>query len=50
MKRSLNFDKVAKKLTTPMSSEEALKDVVPFNWSKKVLDGEKKITVCGANK
>lgn len=50
MKRSLNFDKIVNKLTTPISSEEALKDVIPFNWSQEVLEGTKKITVCGTNK
>lgn len=48
MKRSLNFNKIVNKLTTPISSEEALKDVIPFNWSKEILDGTKRITVCGA--
>jgi len=45
MKRSLNFNKIINRLATPISSEEALEDVIPFNWSKEVLDGTKKITV-----
>jgi hypothetical protein len=35
------YNKIPK--TNYISSEEALKDVVPFNWSKEVLSGEKKL-------
>ena len=50
MNRGLNFDKIKNKLMNPISSEEALKEIIPFNWSKDVLNGNKKITVCGTNK
>ena len=34
-----------------ISSKEALKDVVPFNWSKNVLKGNSKVKiVSGKNK
>lgn len=45
MKGTFDFNKIKGRLTTPMSSEEALKDVTPFQWSKCVLSGEKKILV-----
>ncbi|EDK32531.1 hypothetical protein [Clostridium kluyveri] len=50
MKRSLNLNKLKNRQRTNISSEEALKDVIPFNWSKEVLDGKKKITVSGVTK
>lgn len=29
----------------PMSMEEALKDVIPINWSDDVLTGKKKVVI-----
>lgn len=45
MKRSLNINKLATKNMTTMSSKEALKDVIPFQWSAEVLNGNKNIIV-----
>ncbi|EPY2277945.1 hypothetical protein ACXAT3_002697 [Clostridium sporogenes] len=45
MKRSLNINKLATKKTTTISSKEALKDIIPFKWSKEVVNGTKKIKV-----
>lgn len=50
MKRSLNLSKITGKKTTVISSEEALKDIIPINWSQEVVQGTKKILVCGTNK
>lgn len=33
-----------------VSSDEALKDVVPINWSQEVLDGTKKIVISGGKR
>jgi len=45
MKRGLNLDKLKNRKHIDISSEEALKDIIPFNWSKDVLEGKKKITI-----
>jgi|GEM_PF-5109293 len=45
VKRSLNINKLATKNMTTMSSKEALKDVIPFQWSAEVLNGNKNIIV-----
>lgn len=50
MKRSLNLQKLKNKKITTISSEEALADIVPFNWSEEVLNGTKKVLVYGVNK
>lgn len=50
MKRSLNLNKLANKTINTISYEEALKDVIPMNWSKEVLNGTKKVIICGVNK
>ncbi|NCI19869.1 hypothetical protein EJM73_09545 [Clostridium botulinum] len=50
MKRSLNLNKLATKNITTISSKEALKDVIPFEWSEEVLNGTKKIAVSAKNK
>jgi hypothetical protein len=42
----IDFKKLLKnKKTTIVSSEDALKDIIPFNWSNDVLSGRKKIIV-----
>lgn len=50
MKRSLNLSKLLNKKINIISYEEALKDIIPINWSKEVLNGTKKVVVCGVNK
>lgn len=47
MRRSLNLSKLKDRPRTTITSREALKDAVPFKWSKDVLEGKKKITVNG---
>lgn len=42
-KRRLDFSKLSGKKLKIVSSEEALKDVIPINWSIDVLSGDKKI-------
>lgn len=44
-KRRLDFSKLSGRKLKIVSSEEALKDVIPINWSENVLSGDKKI--CG---
>lgn len=44
-KRRLDFSKLSGRKSKIVSSEEALKDVTPINWSKDVLSGDKQI--CG---
>jgi hypothetical protein len=48
MGRGLDLSKLDNRKKIPMSTAEALKDVTPIEWSKKVMSGEKKVTVCGA--
>ena len=50
IKRSLNLGKLANKKITTVSSEEALKDIIPINWNDEVLNDTKKVVVCGINK
>lgn len=45
MKRKLNINKLKDRKHINISSEEALEDIVPFNWSKDVLEGKKTITI-----
>lgn len=40
----LNLDLMGNKKFKIVSSDNALKDVTPFPWSKEVLDGKKKVT------
>lgn len=42
-KRRLDFSKLSGRKLKIVSSEEALKDVIPINWSIDVLSGDKKI-------
>ena len=41
----LDLDKLKNKNSTIISSEEALKDVIPIPWSKEVLSSEKQVDV-----
>ncbi|WP_035794423.1 hypothetical protein [Clostridium algidicarnis] len=50
MKRSLNLEKLKDRRSVIISSNQALKDIVQINWSKKVLNGRKQVEVCGTNK
>lgn len=47
--RRLNFSKLSFS-SRSISTEEALKDVMPFNFDKDILDGNRKIIVTGCNK
>lgn len=44
-KRRLDLSKLSGRKLKIVSSEEALKDIIPINWSIDVLSGDKKI--CG---
>lgn len=44
--KGININKLIKeKKFVKTSTKEALKDVTPINWSKKVLEGKQKIEV-----
>ncbi|UWG97984.1 hypothetical protein LPY66_04030 [Dehalobacter sp. DCM] len=43
--KSLNLSKLNGKKTTIVSSEKALEDITPINWSKDVLSGKKKVRI-----
>jgi hypothetical protein len=43
--KSLDLNKLNTKKYTIISSEEALKDIIPINWSKEVLSGKKKVLI-----
>ncbi|WP_196479871.1 hypothetical protein [Clostridium tyrobutyricum] len=45
MRRSLNLNKLKDRPKTIVAWREALREVVPFKWSKEVLEGKKRITV-----
>ena len=47
--RSLDFSKLKNRKRTILSTEEALKDVTPINWSKDVLSGKRKVTITKDN-
>ena len=42
-KRRLDLSKLSGRKLKIVSSEEALKDIIPINWSIDVLSGDKKI-------
>lgn len=48
-KRRLDFSKLSGRKSKIVSSEEAVKDVTPINWSKDVLSGDKKINIISKN-
>ena len=50
MKRTLNLGELENRSIGIISSEKALKDIIPINWSKEVLNGTMKVIVCGINK
>lgn len=41
--KSLDLNKLSEKKSTIVSSEKALEDISPINWSKDVLSGKKKV-------
>ena len=43
--RRLDFSKISSRNTKVVSSEEALKDVTPVEWSEDILNGKRKVTV-----
>lgn len=43
--KTINLEKLRSKKSIIVSSQEALKDVLPINWSNDVLLGKKKIEV-----
>lgn len=43
--KSLDLNTLKNKKTIIVSSEEALKDVTPIDWSEDVLSGKKKVTL-----
>lgn len=43
--RRLDMSKLKNRKIGTMSSEESLKDIVPFNWSEDVLNGKKKVII-----
>lgn len=45
MKKQLDISKLNIKKSTIISSEEALEDIIPINWSKDVLSGKKKVEI-----
>jgi hypothetical protein len=42
MKIKLDMNKIKNRARTIVTSEEALTDIISFNWSKEVLEGKKK--------
>lgn len=43
--RRLDFSKISGRIVGNVSTEEALKDVTPIQWSEDVLNGNKKVTI-----
>ena len=41
----LDLEKLKSRITKVISTEEALKDVEPMEWSEEVLSGEKKVII-----
>ncbi len=41
----LNMERINKRIKKTISMEEALKDVVPVNWSEEVLSGQRQVVV-----
>ena len=43
----LNIDKLNSRIDKIITSEEALSEIVPIEWTKDVLNGNKKVSVTG---
>lgn len=48
--RKLDFNKINSRIVGNISSEEALKDINPIQWSEEVLSGRKKVIITKENK
>lgn len=47
--RQLNLSKILNRPMRIISSEEALKDVTPIQWSENILSGKMKVVICQSN-
>lgn len=43
--RRLDLEKLQSRFTEPISTEEALKDVVPMEWPEEVMSGKRKVII-----
>ncbi len=43
--RKLDFSKIKDRIVSTISSDEALEDIVPIQWSDEVTSGEKKVVI-----
>lgn len=43
--RRLDFEKISKRMVGKISSEEALAEITPIQWSEDVINGKKKVIV-----
>lgn len=43
MGSGLNMEKIQKRIVRTVSMEEALKDIIPFQYNQKVLTGRRRI-------
>ena len=43
--RKLNLKKIESRITKAISTEEALKDVEPMDWSDEVLSGQQQVNI-----
>ena len=48
--RRLDFNKIKHRMSNIISTEEALKNVTPIQWSEEVLSGTKQIVITKAEK
>lgn len=45
MNKQLDFNKIKDKLSKPISSKEALEEIVPIDFSKEVVEGKEKVII-----
>ena len=43
--RRLDFEKISKRIVGKISSEEALAEITPIQWSEDVINGKKKVII-----
>lgn len=43
--KKIDWSKIANRSVKPLSTQEALKDVIPFEWDDDVINGKTKIVV-----
>ncbi len=48
-RRRLDFSKISNRIVGTLSSEEALKDITPMQWSEDILSGKKKAIITKEN-